>query len=246
MRESIKLYAEKYRALTTPGREDTLLAHLLALLPPRQESQPLVADLGCGVGHIAQALSAQGYRVCAIDSSPEMLAEARRLYPGLTFVEGDIRYSVPPIHADAVVCLGEVINYLGSTSEMRLALHNIRKMLPTNGTFVAETLDPQDLQMNWNKSTQLFSFNDGWYAVFDYEQLGNNRGGWTIRWLRNHGESSAAESHVLRLTVHTWTPEEMAEALTTAGFLCQEVLDLWRGGPARSGTISQLIVGLAR
>ena len=49
----------------------------------------IVVDVGCGTGHVTQALAERGLSVTGIDPSPGMLAIARRHYPTLTFVEGD-------------------------------------------------------------------------------------------------------------------------------------------------------------
>ena len=49
-----------------------------------------VCDLGCGPGHVARFLQAADAQVFGLDLSPEMLAHARRLNPGLEFREGDM------------------------------------------------------------------------------------------------------------------------------------------------------------
>lgn len=45
------------------------------------------ADIGCGNGRDTAWLAANGYRVTGYDASEGLLAEARRLYPALTFRE---------------------------------------------------------------------------------------------------------------------------------------------------------------
>jgi SAM-dependent methyltransferase len=49
----------------------------------------LIADLGCGPGHVAAYLAARGARAIAIDLSPAMVAHARAL--GVEAREGDLR-----------------------------------------------------------------------------------------------------------------------------------------------------------
>ena len=49
-----------------------------------------VADIGCGPGHAAAYLAARGVRALGIDASAGMLAEARRLHPGLRFARADM------------------------------------------------------------------------------------------------------------------------------------------------------------
>ena len=60
-----------------------------------------IYDLGCGTGHLTRVLADQfpGARVTGVDSSPEMLAEARREFPAISWLRGDInswRPEVPP------------------------------------------------------------------------------------------------------------------------------------------------------
>ncbi|TNC26027.1 class I SAM-dependent DNA methyltransferase [Amycolatopsis alkalitolerans] len=49
-----------------------------------------VADLGCGPGRITAHLASLGTDVFGVDLSPEMIAVARRLHPGLRFEEGSL------------------------------------------------------------------------------------------------------------------------------------------------------------
>lgn len=49
----------------------------------------LVIDLGCGNGALTQKLQERGYRVIGLDASADMLAQARKLHPELTFAQAD-------------------------------------------------------------------------------------------------------------------------------------------------------------
>jgi SAM-dependent methyltransferase len=51
----------------------------------------LVADLGCGPGHVAAYLAARGVRTLGIDLSGAMISEARARWPVLDFRVGDMR-----------------------------------------------------------------------------------------------------------------------------------------------------------
>jgi SAM-dependent methyltransferase len=48
----------------------------------------LVADVGCGPGHVGGYLHERGVQVIGIDPSEAMLAEARRLWPAIEFRPG--------------------------------------------------------------------------------------------------------------------------------------------------------------
>jgi len=69
---------------TRPARE------LLARVPVAEAAR--VVDLGCGPGNSTELLHARwpAARVTGVDSSPEMLARARRDWPGLEWVQGDV------------------------------------------------------------------------------------------------------------------------------------------------------------
>jgi SAM-dependent methyltransferase len=63
-----------------------------------------VLDLGCGTGHLLASLKpSQGV---GIDFSPAMIAEARKLHPELTFIEGDIE------NPAALSSLGQTFDYI--------------------------------------------------------------------------------------------------------------------------------------
>lgn len=49
-----------------------------------------VVELGCGPGHVSGYLSARGVDISGLDLSPEMVTEAKRLFPRLEFVVGDM------------------------------------------------------------------------------------------------------------------------------------------------------------
>lgn len=63
---------------------------LIARIP--KSEYPAIYDLGCGTGHLTRILADTfpNSRVTGIDSSPEMLAEARREFPGIDWQQADI------------------------------------------------------------------------------------------------------------------------------------------------------------
>jgi trans-aconitate 2-methyltransferase len=64
-----------------------------------------VVDLGCGPGNLTATLPQRwpGSRVAGIDSSPEMIAQARRLDTGVVFNVGDLRDWSPGPDVDVMV-----------------------------------------------------------------------------------------------------------------------------------------------
>jgi ubiquinone/menaquinone biosynthesis C-methylase UbiE len=49
-----------------------------------------VCDMGCGPGHVARYLKQRGVSVLGLDLSPEMLEQARKLNPDISFREGNM------------------------------------------------------------------------------------------------------------------------------------------------------------
>lgn len=49
-----------------------------------------ICDLGCGPGQIARYLHRQGAQTLGVDLSPQMIAEAQRLNPEISFHRGDM------------------------------------------------------------------------------------------------------------------------------------------------------------
>lgn len=68
-------------------------------LAPREH---VVVDYGCGVGISTQAIRATGRRVIGLDTSPPMLARARRRLPEVSFEEADVEKWEG--RCDAVTC----------------------------------------------------------------------------------------------------------------------------------------------
>jgi SAM-dependent methyltransferase len=64
---------------------------LLFALADELRGRGVVADLGCGPGHVAAWLAERGVTAVGVDLSPAMVAEARRRVPGVAFSVGDLR-----------------------------------------------------------------------------------------------------------------------------------------------------------
>lgn len=60
---------------------------VIDLLDPKPGER--VLDVGCGTGHLTQAIAEQGAEVVGFDRSPEMIGQARQNFPRLQFMLGD-------------------------------------------------------------------------------------------------------------------------------------------------------------
>jgi trans-aconitate 2-methyltransferase len=75
---------------------------LMAHIP--QADYNTIYDLGCGTGHLTQILAERfpNAQITGVDSSAEMLAEARRQFPKISWVQADIRFWRPEAAPDLI------------------------------------------------------------------------------------------------------------------------------------------------
>lgn len=102
----------------------------------------LVLELGCGSGSLTRHLLEAGHRVLATDASPAMVERARAVLPDAR-VECLALPDEPLPAADAVVGVGNVLNYLGGQAEAEKALVAIAAALRPGGVLA---LDPVDVR----------------------------------------------------------------------------------------------------
>lgn len=82
-----KEYAERlFREL----EQKPLDCELLRRFAARVRDSGTVGDFGCGPGHVARFLDHAGVRVCGLDLSPGMVAQAQRLSPEIDFRVGNM------------------------------------------------------------------------------------------------------------------------------------------------------------
>jgi trans-aconitate 2-methyltransferase len=105
---------------------------VLDLLAPQKGER--ILDLGCGSGQLTAAIADAGAAVIGLDSSPEMLAEARAHYPAIEFRLGDAaNFSVEPA-VDAVFS-NAVLHWVKNAAG---AAGCVARALKPGGRFVAE------------------------------------------------------------------------------------------------------------
>jgi trans-aconitate 2-methyltransferase len=105
---------------------------LLPLLDPRAGER--IIDVGCGTGHLTARIAESGAEVTGIDSSPDMIGQARQNYPRLRFVLADATSFQLDDAADAVFSNAA----LHWVTDADGAVRAIARALKPGGRFVAE------------------------------------------------------------------------------------------------------------
>jgi SAM-dependent methyltransferase len=109
--------------------------HILDRFAEAVGGQGLVADLGCGPGHVAKYLHERGVTVCGIDLSPEMVRCATRLCPGLEFQVGDMRsLDLPDASLAGIVAFYSIVHF--EASELGAVFSESRRVLAHDGSML--------------------------------------------------------------------------------------------------------------
>jgi hypothetical protein len=96
-----------------------------------------VVEVGTGPGHVAGFLAETGSDVTGLDFTPQMVDEARRRYPGVSYQVGDLRRLMRPTTHDgwgAVLAWYSLIHL--AASELPSAIGSLARPLRPNGWLV--------------------------------------------------------------------------------------------------------------
>lgn len=126
-------YAEKlFNELTSLPFESWLLRRVVEL----SEGAPVI-EVGTGPGHVAAFLAEAGADATGLDLSPEMIEQARRRYPEVSYEVGDLRQLMRPTTHDgwgAVLAWYSLIHL--AASELPAAIAALARPLRPNGWLV--------------------------------------------------------------------------------------------------------------
>jgi SAM-dependent methyltransferase len=122
-------------------REDEVAATAAALCA--LAGQGPVLEVGVGTGMVAEAIASRGFEVAGADSSPAMLALARKKSAGkLALWEADATTDRIPGRYSLVYCVFNTFFMLGDRAAQVVFLRNAREALATDGRLVIETFVP--------------------------------------------------------------------------------------------------------
>jgi len=102
--------------------------HLLNRFAESMKGKGLVADMGCGPGHVAKYLHLHGVEMCGIDISPEMIRIAKGMSPEIDFKVGDmLSLDIADGSFAGIVAFYSIVHF--DSSELATALSECRRVI---------------------------------------------------------------------------------------------------------------------
>lgn len=134
-------YGEDFARMIDEGADVDGEARLADALAPRGAR---ILDAGSGMGRVGAALQRRGHRVVGAEPDPALVRQSAATYPDLPVVPVEILGLTPerlreagvPASYDLVVCVGNVLVYLGEGTERRV-LTRLRELLADGGRILA-------------------------------------------------------------------------------------------------------------
>ena len=106
--------------------------HLLNRFAEQTRGRGLVADLGCGPGHVARYLQEQGVTTVGLDLSPGMVEVAASLHPGLDFRVDDMtRLDLADASLAGIVSFYSIVHF--EAAELGAVFQQMRRVLAPGG-----------------------------------------------------------------------------------------------------------------
>ena len=107
-----------------------------------------IVELGCGTGTLAAILAKRGFRVTAVDLSPDMLSVAAEKCEGLDvqLVCQDMSRLALPKPADAIICCLDSLNYVTKPAQVQRTFRQVASALKPGGLFLFDVKTPLALE----------------------------------------------------------------------------------------------------
>jgi len=180
-----------------------------------------VLDVACGTGIPTVLLAERGYRLTAVDRSPEMLEVLKAKRGGLPIqlVHADIRDFSAPEPLDAAISLYDSINYLLVEEDLVRCFGCVRRALVAGGLFAFDMNTVHGLAEVWGTRTTARETGDVasiWTNAYEPETRVSTLH--LVFW-EKRPDGSAGEKFEEVHQERGYTPEEVRRALKAAGFV---------------------------
>lgn len=110
-----------------------------------------ILEVGCGCGHRGKFFINKSYDYTGLDISGGMLRIARRKYPEIRFIQGDVRKLSLNEKFDAIIFVGVGSAYLITDDDVMSALKSMKKLV-SRGVIIIDGFDADFIIPNFKKN----------------------------------------------------------------------------------------------
>jgi ubiquinone/menaquinone biosynthesis C-methylase UbiE len=144
--EHAEIYDELFSAAMDYKKEVEFYDKIL-----RKNGSQSILEVGCGVGHRGKYFIGKGYNYTGLDVSDRMLRIARRKYPDIKFLQGDVRELKLKENFDAIIFVGKGSAYLTTDADALSALKSMKKLV-RSGVIIIDGFDADFIIPNFKKN----------------------------------------------------------------------------------------------
>jgi SAM-dependent methyltransferase len=131
--------------------------YIKAIMLSYVKAPDLIVELGCGTGRFGAKFSNDGYTICGIDRSLEMLMVAKtRTYFNFRVFCADIRDFSLARKADFIFAVHDTLNYQLTRGEIRKVFRSVRQSLKPGGIFLFDITTEFNIHENFDGKTKVF------------------------------------------------------------------------------------------
>ncbi len=191
----------------------------------RLREYPLVSglDIGCGGGWFTRAFQRAGYQMTGLDASPEMLnyAQAQAAKEGVRseYLLGDIVKFHSPKKYDFATAINDCINYIPK-DKLQTAFKRVAAALKKGGIFLFDISSKRKFLDKLANTVSVDDRDDVTYLCFNREETDGVTMEVTLFCKQADGSYLRADEIHRQ---YSYTEEEIAEALESAGLALLEV-----------------------
>lgn len=209
-------------------------------------TQGIVAELGCGTGKMTRLLSQNGFDMIGIDSSIEMLMEARSNTEdeSIMYLCQDMREFELYGTVEAIVSVCDCMNYLESKDDLLKVFKLAENYLEYRGAFIFDMITPHRYKDIMGDNTFAENRDEGsfiWENSFD-EESGTNQYDLTLYIQNGEVFERFEEQHIQ----HSFEISDVVELLEKAKFTDIEVIDEANGASVTENTERAVFVARKR
>jgi len=187
-----------------------------------------VLELGCGTGASARWLAGRGVNITAVDSSPDMLAQARASIDpsglGLTWKQGDIRSLDSSVDGVDMVLAIDVINDLLNLRDLEAVFNVAMRVLEPGKLFIFDLHTIEGLAERGRSHTGVL-YEDSTLNVFAESDFDYERQASTTRYIIFRNLDGAWQREVATQTLRGFPVQAIAALLQRCGFTLTSLLN---------------------